>query len=192
MNVSSSRRWVDSASSVALIAAALAVSLISGTAFLLITHLRPLVSSLDRPAQPLTDSQTLAQVMEPAKEIVAIAQLQAPTGGYILMSCRDLHDPPYQGEVYLNFRFPVAGKADTLAYLEQMGNALVANGWTEGLPPNQHALGQTLKKNGVTAIFYQNADQANYGTVQLYGECRNTTDHANDSTAWTDVTSQLR
>jgi len=192
MNVSSSRRWVDSPSSVALIAAALAVSLISGTGFLLIAHLRPPVSSLDRPAQPLTDSQTMAQVMEPAKEIVAIAQLQAPTGGYILMSCRDLHDPPYQGAVYLNFRFPVAGKADTLAYLEKMGNALVANGWTEGPPPNEHAFGQTLKKNGVTAIFYQNADQANFGTVQLYGECRNTTDHANDSTAWTDVTSQLR
>ncbi len=192
MNVSNSRRRVDPPLWVALIAAALAMSLILGASYLLIQHLHPSAGSIDHPAQPLTDSQTMAQVVEPAKEIVAVAQLQEATGGYVFMSCRDLHDPPYQGAVYMNFKLPTVTKTDTLVYLREIGDALVANGWTEGLASNQHLFGHTVKKDGVIAIFYQNPDQANYGSMQLYGECRNTTDHANDSTTWTDVTSALR
>jgi hypothetical protein len=45
---------------VALIAAALAVSLILGTSFLPIQHFRPSISSLEHPAQPLTDDQALS------------------------------------------------------------------------------------------------------------------------------------
>ena len=192
MNDGSSRRGINSPQSVTLIAVALGISLVLGTAFVLIEHFRPSVSALDRPAQPLTDGQTMAQVMEPAKQIVAVARLQAATGGYTLMSCRNLHDPPYQGEVYLNFRLPGTSKADTIAYLDEVSDALRAAGWAEGLPENQHLFGHTLTKNRVTAIFYPNADQANFATMQIYGECRNTTDHTNDSTAWTDVTDELR
>jgi hypothetical protein len=188
MNVSNSRRpW-----SVALIAAALAMSLILGSGFLLIQHFRPPAGALDHPALPLTDSQTMTQVIKPAKQIVAVAQLHAATGGYMLMSCRDSHDPPYQGAVYISFRLPATTKAATLAYLQSVADVLVGSGWTEGLPPSQHLFGHTLTKSGVTAIFYQNPDQTDFGTLQLYGECRNTTAHAADDTAWTDVTSQLR
>ena len=176
----------------ALIAAALAMSLILAAAFLLIEHFRPEAGALDRPAHPLTDSQTMAQVVGPAREIVAIARLQATTGGYMLMSCRDSRDPPYQGAVYLNFRLPTTAKADALAYLQKIADTLVADGWAEGLPPNEHLFGHTLTRSGATAIFYANDDQSTFGTMQLYGQCRNTTDHANDSTAWTDVTNQLR
>jgi hypothetical protein len=186
-----SRRSVDSPRSVALVAAALAVSLTLATGFLLVQHLRPSASSVDHPAHPLTDSQTMAQVIEPTKEIVAVAGLQGVTGGYTLMSCRDVHDPPYQGAVYVNFRLLAGSKTDALAYLQKIGAALVADGWAEGLPPNQHLFGHTLEKNGVTAILYETPDQPNFGTLQVYGECRDTTDHAGDRTAWTDVTEQL-
>lgn len=177
--------------SVALIAAALTLSLLLGTAFLLVSHLRPSARAIDHPAAPLTDGQTMAQVMGPAKEIVTVAQLQTATAGYLLMSCRNAHDPPYQGAVFLDFRLPTASNGDTLVYLRRVRDALVANGWSEGLPPNRHLSGHALDKAGVTAIFYQNPDQANFGTMQLYGECRNTTDHTGDRSGWTDVTGQL-
>ena len=176
----------------ALTAAALGMSLILGTTFLLIEHFRPAGGSFDHPGQPLTDSQTMAQVVEPAKHIVGIAELQAATAGYMLVSCRDQHDPPYQGAVHLTFQIPTTTKADALVYLQKIAATLVADGWTEGVPPNRHLFGHALSKSGVSAIFYQNPDQPNFGTMQLDGECRNTTDHADDSTAWTDVTSQLR
>ena len=32
--------------------------------------------------------------------------LQQPTAGYLLMSCKDHDDPPYQGAVYLDFLLP--------------------------------------------------------------------------------------
>jgi hypothetical protein len=51
--------------------------------------------------------------------------------------------------------------------------------------------GKTLNKDGVTAIFYPNTDYSNLGIMQLYGECRNMTNHRNDNTAWTDITTQL-
>jgi hypothetical protein len=192
MNTSNSLHWAHSRQSVALIAAALAMSLILGTGFLLIQYFRPPVGSLDHPAQPLTDTQAMAQVMRPAREITTTAQLQAATGGYLLMSCTDLHHPPYQGAVFMNFQLPSAGKNDMLLYFRKIADALVANGWTEGLPPNQHLLGHTLTKHGVTAIFYPNPDRASFGIMQLYGECRDMTDHANDTSAWTDITGQLR
>ena len=175
----------------ALTAAALGMSLVLGTAFLLIQHFRPAVGSLDHPAHPMTDSQTMAQVLEPAKQIVGIAQLRAATAGYMLMSCRNLRDPPYQGAVYLDFQMSTTTKGEAPVYLQKIADTLVADGWTEGLPPNQHPFGHTVLKNGVTAIFYQNPDQPSFGTMQLYGECRNSNDHARDSTAWTDVTNQL-
>jgi hypothetical protein len=92
----------------------------------------------------------------------------------------------------MNFQLPSAGKNDMLLYFRKIADALVADGWTEGLPPNQHLLGHTLTKHGVTAIFYPNPDRASFGIMQLYGECRDMTDHANDTSAWTDITGQLR
>lgn len=192
MNTGNSRGWARSPQSVALIAAALAISSILGTSFLLIQHFRPSVSSLEHPTQPLTDDQARAQVVDPAKRIVTAAQLREVTGGYILMSCRDAHDPPYQGAVYLTFELPGAGDSDALVYLRRIGEVLIADGWSQGAPPNEHLFGHTLTKDGVTVIFYRNSERGNVGTMQLYGECRNTSDHTGDATGWTDVTGQLR
>lgn len=51
--------------------------------------------------------------------------------------------------------------------------------------------GKKLTKDGVTSIFYRNLDDANFGTMRLYGECRNMGDHRNDNPAWTELTDLL-
>lgn len=191
MDAGDSRRWAPPPWMVPTLAAALTMSLLLATAFLLVDHFRQSAGPLDHPAHPLTDRQAMAQVLEPAREIVAIAQLRGATGGYLLMSCRDSHDPPYQGAAWVDFRLPTGGTEDARVYLQNMAEALVADGWTEGLPPNQHQFGHTLDKNGVIAIVYRNPDRPNFATMQIYGECRNTTDHAADQTGWTDITPML-
>jgi hypothetical protein len=174
----------------ALIAATLMVSLVLDGAFLSVGRLHSSPADfLDHPANPVTDDQSETQVVEPAKQIVTVAGLQKPTAGYLLMSCRNRDDPPYQGAIYMNFALPAEYHAD--AYFRNIAATMVAHGWSEGLPPNQHLYGRTLHKDGVTAIVYRNNDDANLGVMRLYGQCRNMNDHRNDTTAWIDITDQF-
>jgi hypothetical protein len=179
-------RWARPA-----IATALAVPLTLGGAFLAVDRLHTTPSAvLDHPGNPASDEQTEAQVVEAARQIVAAAGLQTTTAGYLLMSCKNRDDPPYQGAIYLTFALPAGTGPD--AYFPTVAGALVGRGWKEGLPPADHTFGKTLTKDGVTAVIYRNDDDISLGVLRLYGECRNTNDHRNDSTAWVDVTVQLR
>ena len=54
--------------------------------------------------------------------------------------------------------------------------------------------GQTIPlfvKDGVTAIYYRHPDVPRRAVVQVYGECRNMTDHLSDRTGFLDITGQL-
>jgi hypothetical protein len=148
--------------------------------------LRARGNALDHPAHPLTDEQTRAQVIEPAKQIVAVGDLQGAVGGYILMSCKNQTDPPYQGAIYLTFDLP-----KSLEYFDQIAAKMVPHGWQKGLPPNQYLFGTTLYNDGVTAILYRDPDRRTSGIMKVYGECRNVANHRNDTTGWTDITDQL-
>jgi hypothetical protein len=143
-------------------------------------------NALDHPAHPLNDEQARAQVVEPAKQIVVVAKLQDAVGGYILMSCKNQTDPPYQGAIYLTFDLP-----KSLDYFDQIAGTMVAHGWQKGLPPSQYLFGATVYKDGVTAILYRDPDRRTSGIMKMYGECRNTANHRNDTTGWTDITDQL-
>jgi hypothetical protein len=166
-----------------LLVFALTVAVAAGIAFLV---LRSNGGALDHPAHPLNDEQTRAQVVEPAKQIVAVAKLQDAVGGYILMSCKNQTDPPYQGAIYLTFDLP-----KSLDYFDQIAAAMVAHGWQKGLPPNQYLFGATVYKDGVTAILYRDPDHRTSGIMKVYGECRDIANHRNDSAGWTDITDQL-
>jgi hypothetical protein len=139
-----------------------------------------------RPAQPLSDEQSKAQVVEPAKQIVAIGALQKPAGGYMLMSCMNEADPPYQGAIYVTFELP-----KSLDYIDRVAAAMTPHGWQKGPPPEPYLLGTTLNRNGVTAILYRDPDRDGLGIMKVYGECRNVADHRADVTGWTDITDQL-
>ncbi|MGB8387005.1 hypothetical protein, partial [Mycobacterium sp.] len=178
--------WLRTRQVRALIAAALAVSLLSGGAFLLVGRLHSTPSDvLDHPLNPVTDDESEAQVVESAKQIVTLAGLRPTSAGYLLMSCKDRDDPPYQGAIYLTFALPAAIRADT--YFPTIGATLVSHGWTEGLSPNDHAFAKTVSKNAVTVIIYRQDDDPSLGVLRVYGQCRNMNDHRNDTTTWIDI-----
>jgi hypothetical protein len=182
--------WLRTPQARALIAAALAISLLLGATFLSVDRLHSSPSdSLDHPANPVSDDQTEAQVVESAKQIVSLSGLQTASAGYLLMSCKDRDDPPYQGAIYLTFALPAGVRADT--YLHTVTAMLVTHGWTEGLPPNDHVFGSTLSRDAVTVIIYRDSEDPGMGVLRIYGQCRNMNDHRNDTAAWIDITGQL-
>jgi hypothetical protein len=184
VNVDDNRkRRAGPSRSVLLLLLALTVVVTAGAAFVV---LRTRGDALDHPAQPLSDEQTRAQVIEPAKQIVALGRLHDAVGGYILMSCKNRTDPPYQGAIYLTFDLP-----KSLDYFDQVAAAMVPHGWQKGLPPNQYLFGTTLYKDGVTAVLYRDPDRSTSGIMKVYGECRNIANHRNDTAGWTDITDQL-
>ena len=52
----------------------------------------------DRPANPLSDEQTKAQVLDPARQIATIANLQNVSGVFGWESCNDQGEPPFAAE----------------------------------------------------------------------------------------------
>ena len=177
----------------ALITAALAASLLLGTAFLVVSALHPSpTEKLDHPANPVSDDATVAQVVDAAKQVVRLAGLQTKSAGYLLMSCKNQNDPPYQGAIYLTFTLPAGARPDI--YFKTIAATLVSRGWTEGLPPNEHVFGKTVSKDAVTAIIYPHdsspGDPA-LGILRAYGECRDTNDHRKDTSGWIDITNQF-
>jgi len=160
----------------------LTVLVSAGVAFLVVRR-----EAVDRPAAPLSDEQSMAQVLEPAREIVAVAQLDSAAGSYILMSCNNETDPPYQGAIYLTFDLPTAA-----GYFDRVAAELVSHGWHKASQPYNYLPGTTVSKDGVTAVLYRDPDHGGSGIMKVYGECRNVVDHRNDPTGWVDITGQLR
>ncbi len=143
----------------------------------------------DHPAQPLSNEQTMAQVIEPAKQIAKVAGLQDVSGGFSWESCNDQGDPPYRGRVDMTFVVPTG--VDHGAYFEQIAGTMVAKGWSAGAPSGQHPFGTVIHKNGVMAIIGISPFLGADGAVQLFGECRNMNDHRNDSNGFS-IKDQLR
>ncbi len=168
----------------------LSTVLIVGAVYLAIDRLHATASNaVEHPGPAATAAQTQTEVVEHARDIVAIADLRRPTAGYLLMSCRNRDDPPYQGAVYLDFQLP--SDVDPDQYFRGIAVAMVARGWREGPPPNQHVFGRNLSKDGVNALVYPDRDSATHGVARIYGQCHDVTDHRGTKAEWVDVTDRL-
>ena len=176
--------WLRSGAARALILAALILSLVLGSAFIVINT--PHDGSVAAGA-PMTDRQSIDQVVNSAKQIVDAAQMHDVNGSSVFLSCTSLHDPPYQAAIYLNFRLP---KPNSIKRIREIGAAMLAHGWQQAPSLGEH-FGLKLTKDGVTSTFHENPDDPRFGTMRIYGECRNTSDHRNDNPAFTDITDQL-
>jgi len=173
-----------------LLAAALTSTLVLGAGTLVVGRLHSSAASAgEHPSRTATDEQTKAEVVEQAKQIVAVAALQNATAGYLLMSCKDHESPPYQGAVFMDFALPADAHGNK--YFQDIARAMTARGWREGLPPNQNVFGTTLSKDGVTASIYPDSNSPAHGIARIHGQCRDMNDHRHDSMAWVDITDQL-
>lgn len=171
-----------------VMAAVVSTAVLVGAAFLVINRLHSSAANVvEHPGPAATDAQTQSEVVEEAKDIVAIAALAQPTASYLLMSCKDHENPPYQGAVYLDFQLPPDVSADQ--YFATIAATMVAHGWREGLPPNQHMFGRNLSKDGVNAILYPDPDSTAHGVGRIYGQCHDMNSHR--GAAWVDVTDRL-
>jgi hypothetical protein len=177
---SSNGGWIRSPQSLALLWAALAMSLVLGLTFVVVN--RPPPGAPNQGAAPLTDDQAAAQVVNSAREIVAAARLQEATGGYSFVSCMNETDPPYQTAFYMNFLLPQNNSAQ---FLHDVASAMIADGWMS--PATGEQSDQKLTKHAVTSMFQRNPDRIGFAIMRIYGECRNMTDHRNDNPAWTEV-----
>lgn len=179
-----------SRSSRLLIAAALLMSAVLAVTFIIMHRVYDLRGpAVEAPPNPITDEQAKEQVLGSARQLVGAGKLKAATGTYLLISCSPENVAPYQGSAYLSFDTPSI--TETPAYFRQIARSLAARGWTEGLPPGHHPGGHTLVKDGVTAVYYRHPDVPRRAVVQVYGECRNMTDHQSDRTGFLDITGQL-
>ncbi|BBY83533.1 hypothetical protein H7I53_25960 [Mycolicibacterium pulveris] len=172
--------WIRSRPSTALLWAAMVLCLLLGAAFVVVNE--PVVEAPRQVAEPLTDDQAAAQVVDAARQIVAAAHLPQPTGGYAYVSCKNTHDPPYQAVLYLNFVMP----QDNWQYLDDVAAAMAAHGWAPAPTTAEH-FGHKLTRNGVTSVLHRQGAGTDVATMRLYGECRNTADHRDDNPAWTEV-----
>jgi len=140
---------------------------------------------VDNPVNPLSDQQTRDQVIEPAKQIAQYAQLHDPGGRFDYSSCNYQGDPPYRGVVSMSFSLPSGqtdgpqSTADPNTFLQRIAASMVAHGWNDGPPPDWHSYGRVLNKDGVVAVMTQDPVSGR-GKLQLYGECRNMTNHRLD------------
>jgi putative hemolysin len=125
--------------------------------------------------QPLSDEQARAQVIDPAREVVKAAGLQITYATFEWGSCNDQGDPPYQGEVNVAFVIPPGVDAQVLS--KQVAAAAAKQpGWAPGPPPDGHLAGELAHKGNV-AVTVGPGNYPDRGSVQVYGECRNMTDH---------------
>lgn len=138
---------------------------------------------------PLSDDQSRQQVVDPARDFVRLGKMRAPTASYLLVSCSAEEEPPYQGTMYLNFDVPSI--TETTVYFREIAQAMTARGWHEGIAPGHHPDGHTLAKDGLVAMYYRHPDLPGRAVLQIYGECRNVTDHRLDDTGFVDVTGQM-
>ncbi len=140
---------------------------------------------LDGPA--LSDEQTRAQVVDPAKRIVKAAGLQGFTAAFEFSPCTDQGVPPFRGVAKVFFVFPAG--ADEGVFVGQIAALMVADGWSDGPPAGKKPHGRVVHQGEVMAIIASSPDHPGQGDIQIYGECRNPTDHRSASSE--DITAEL-
>jgi hypothetical protein len=129
------------------------------------------------PVQTLSDADTMKQVVDPAKTIVAVAALQDVSAGFDYEACNDQGAPPYRGRLDMGFRIPDG--IEPKKYFQRLAQTMVTqgNGWYDGPPPGKNPFGTVIHTDTVFAVIGQNPVAKEDGYVHIFGECRNMADH---------------
>lgn len=135
-------------------------------------------SSADLDGPEMSDEQTRAQVVDPARRLVRATRLDLRGATFEFDSCTDQQVAPFRGQVGMGFTFPAG--ADKEKYLDGIVDAMVADGWSRGAPPGKDPHGRAMNLGEVMAIVTANPDHPDRGYIQIYGECRNSGEHGAD------------
>ena len=138
----------------------------------------------------MSDEEAMMQVIEPARQIIRVTDLQDVTGGFAFESCNDQGAPPFRGRVEMSFTLPAGVEPDD--YLKGIAAVMVRQGWADGPRPGTCPAGVVIHTATVMAIIGR-AGVVGRGSVHLCGACRNMTDHRYDGkTVGTVITDLLR
>ena len=141
------------------------------------------------PMVPMPDPASMQQVIDPAKEFVILNNLQNVSGTFGWVACGGQDEALYYGEARVYFGLPK--DMDSQRYVRKIAHMMVSHGWADRPVQGDRSFGTLLHTNEVRAIITGgNTSDPETGQIQLLGECRNTTDHRDDSTA-VSITSQL-
>ena len=127
--------------------------------------------------ETLSNDDAMKEVIDPTKQIVAIAALQDVSAGFAFEACNDQGQAPYRGRLDVGFRIPDGSTPD--AYFKQIASTVVqqGNGWYDGPPPGKNPFGTVIHTDTVFAIIGQNPVAKEDGYIHVFGECRNMEDH---------------
>lgn len=143
------------------------------------------------PVETASNEDTMKQVVEPARQIVALAGLKDVYGGFSFEACNDQGEPPYRGRLEVSFSIPEDIEPD--AYIRQVADTVVqnGNGWYDGPPAGKRPFGTVIHTDEVMAILSPHPVAREDGAIRILGECRNMIDHRNDAVKDVNVTDQL-
>lgn len=132
------------------------------------------VSSMmnDGVSNPISPEQSKAQVIDAAKEIVGLLDLQVVEPAFWHASCNDQGAAPFRGQMMIGYPLSSSFEASD-AEVAQMVQRLQSKGWTTDSDFKSH--GATIKKNGVVAVFDPQSVGDSTRGLELFGECRDVT-----------------
>ena len=137
-----------------------------------------------------SNEDTMKQVIDPARQIVKAAGLTDVFGGFSFEACNDQGEPPYRGRLEVSFAIPQG--VEPQAYIRQIADTMVQQGWVDGPPPGKRAFGTVIHTDEVMAILSQHPVAREDGAIRVFGECRNMVDHRDDPVKDVNVTDQLQ
>lgn len=137
-------------------------------------------SATDHVDNPLADRQSRAQVIDPLTSMVQSMRLTAVLATFAWESCNDQNDIPFRGRANANVATPA--NTTPTALRQQIRDTLITTqGWHDGPPDGKTLYGLSLHKGAVMAALTINGNQTTIPdtvSVDIFGECRNTTNHA--------------
>lgn len=121
---------------------------------------------------PMTPDQSRRQVVDAATEVSHLIAKPIESAYFWHESCSDGDQGPFRGVVRISYR-PAADPHAAAAAFVDMTQRLQHGGWAPDSDFKSHAT--TLKKGGVDASLSPADASVPLASVELYGECRDTT-----------------
>ncbi|WP_051634559.1 hypothetical protein [Mycobacterium sp. 360MFTsu5.1] len=121
---------------------------------------------------PMTPQQSRSQVIDAATEVSRLIAKPIESAHFWHSSCSDGNQGPFRGDVRISYRPPADPQA-AVAEFDDMTQRLRRGGWSPDGDFISHST--ALKKGAVNALLSPPDASVALASVELLGECRDTT-----------------